>query len=562
MSLSVGSVFAGEWRILARIAEGGMGAVYRVEQRSTGQLRALKVLRSSLLEDPRARARFEQESLVVARIASEHVTRVIAAGVDPDEGHPWIAMELLEGETLKRRIERAGPYGRIETLELARQLCHALAAAHDAGVIHRDVKPENVFIARTARVGAPEVVKLLDFGIATALEDFDTSATATSVLGSPLWMAPEQVRRERIRPATDVWALGLLLFYALTAKPYWRKTFPADAVIFEKMVEPLATASVRAVELGCEGAIPPGFDPWFARCVCRAIDERYRDADEAFDAFERVMTDPRMPRDLPPSRTRVIASLALATAATTTLAALAYGHFSATTPSSGGPGSATMDARAAQDAASTIASPDAPTTDAALTGIDAMSPPAGATIDAPTTDAARVRTVPDPTTSPDATSPVARGLARTIDAGREPMARVEGPTRVGSAPLVPGFSVRRFEQGSSACRGPERRAWQLVPEWFLRRRAEIRLEERARRIAQERSVAERFTDSAAREAATRSIALEEATLDRDRRILEGELQRALPSIQRTLSSLASTARCVEAGSRADLDALYALWCCR
>ena len=126
-----------------------------------------------------------------------------------------------------------------------------------------------MFIARSARVGAPEVVKRLDFGISTALEEFGTSATATSVVGSPLWMAPEQVRRERIRPATDVWALGLLLFYVLTAKPYWRKTFPADAVLFEKMVEPLAAASGRAVELGCGGGIPPGLDPWFARCVAR-----------------------------------------------------------------------------------------------------------------------------------------------------------------------------------------------------------------------------------------------------------------------------------------------------
>jgi|LNFM01.1.fsa_nt_gb serine/threonine protein kinase len=550
-SLAIGSIFAGEWRVLARLAEGGMGTVYRVEQCSTGQLRALKVLRAGLWEDGRARERFEREALVVSKVASEHITRVIAAGIDPDEGAPWIAMELLEGETLKKRVDRDGAFGRLEALDLARQLCHALAAAHEAGVVHRDLKPENIFVARSASVGGLEVVKLLDFGIATALEEFETSVTVTSVIGSPLWMAPEQVRRERINPATDVWALGLLMFWVLTAKPYWRKTFPADAVLYEKMVEPLVPASQRALELRCKDALPPGFDPWFARCVSRKIDERYRDAGEAFDAFERVMTDPRMPRDLPRSRSAIAAMVGVAAVSAASVAWIARPYFS------------TGESAPLPTLRISLARSDS---GAAVDDGGARALDGGADSNATATDARA------------AARQESEGGLALRDAARE--ARVEpvtlrprtesdasnpsaAPAMQGAAPLVAGFVVRRFAAAQALCtqRGATH-PWQLVPDWILERRAALHLDERARRIRLERSMVGRISDPTQQATASRSVEEQQGHLDRDRAMLEQEIQRSLPTLRASLSQRARDARCVDAGLRVDPDALYATWCCR
>jgi serine/threonine protein kinase len=567
-SLSVGSVFGGEWRVLARLAEGGMGTVYRVEQCSTGQLRALKVLRAGLWEDPRARERFEQEAQVVSKIRSEHITRVIAAGIDADEGAPWIAMELLEGETLKKRVEREGPFGRIETLELARQLCHALATAHDAGIVHRDLKPENVFVTRSASAGGGELFKLLDFGIATALEEFETSATVTSVIGSPLWMAPEQVRRERIKPATDVWSLGLLMFWVLTAKPYWKKTFPADAVLYEKMVEPLVPASQRAVELGCDGAIPPGFDPWFARCVSRKIDERYVDAAAAFDAFERVMTDPRMPRALPPSRARLALTVASVAIGAATAAWVARPYFGPPQPSVELPALrmtvALADATApsALDSSTSAATAsDARNSDA--TGADGRASTARSiAIEAAVSDASS-RSRADSATSSE-TSPNNRG-ARVLSSAATAIsgAVVLAPNAPGAAPMLQGFTVRRFAAAQAVCttRGATQ-PWQVIPDWYLQRRNEMHLDERERRLAAERSMLTRITDPTALQTATESVSNQEQNLARDRDMLEAEVQRSLANLRATLSTRAREARCTEAGLRADAVALYATWCCR
>jgi serine/threonine protein kinase len=584
-SLSVGSVFGGEWRVLGRIAEGGMGTVYRVEQCSTGQLRALKVLRAGLWEDPRARERFELEAQVVSKIRSEHITKVIAAGIDPDEGAPWIAMELLEGETLKKRVEREGPYGRIETVELARQLCHALATAHDAGVVHRDLKPENIFIARSSRAEGGELVKLLDFGIATALEEFETSATVTSVIGSPLWMAPEQVRRERIKPATDVWSLGLLLFWVLTGKPYWKKTFPADAVLFEKMVEPLVPASQRAVELSCEGAIPPGFDPWFARCVSRKIDERYTDAEEAFDAFERIMTDPRMPRALPASRAKLAATVAATALAAASAAWFARPYIAPPQPSVElpplrmtlgiGDGSTAI---SLTDARSEDASPraDAPAVRDASTPSSRAELLDASTASRPIIDASTAsRPIIDASTASRPTIDASTASRLRIDAAptddaRAPRQPSVGSVRValapntpGAAPTLQGFTVRHYAQAHALCtaRGATH-PWQVIPDWYLERRNELRLDERARRLAAERSMLSRISDPALQQRAGESVTNQEQNLQRDRDMLEAEVLRSLGNLRSVLSSRARESRCSEAGLRADAAALYATWCCR
>jgi serine/threonine protein kinase len=282
-SLRSGVVFAGDYRIVRPLAEGGMGAVYVAEQLSTGRQRALKVMHPSLVPDERSRERFAEEAKLGARIDSEHVVEVVGAGVDATTGMPWLSMELLEGSSFEDLVQESGPLPPRRVFELLEQVCHALADAHRKGIIHRDLKPENLFLARSRRSRADSTVKILDFGIARTVEESRTAAIVTSAIGSPLWMAPEQAQPgAKLRPSTDVWALGLIAFYLLTGRTYWRSSHGPEASLSALLVEiltgPIVAPSVRAAELGSTVALPPGFDAWFLRCVEREPGARFMDA--------------------------------------------------------------------------------------------------------------------------------------------------------------------------------------------------------------------------------------------------------------------------------------------
>ncbi|MBX3271451.1 MAG: AgmX/PglI C-terminal domain-containing protein [Sandaracinaceae bacterium] len=299
--LAPGTLFAGDFRVVRPLAEGGMGAVYVAEQLSTGKARALKIMHPALAPDATSRARFVEEARVGGKIASDHVVEVVGAGVDGPTGVPWLAMELLEGQDLGDVVRARGALPPAEVLELVRQLAHALGAAHRLGIVHRDLKPENLFVARSRRSAEGSVLKILDFGIARMVEGNQTAATVTSAIGSPLWMAPEQAQPgAKLRPATDVWALGLIVFHCLTGRSYWRAanhpTFNLSALLVEALTLPLDPASARAAELGAH--VPPGFDAWFARCVDRDPMRRFADATAAADALGAALA----PGALAPAR--------------------------------------------------------------------------------------------------------------------------------------------------------------------------------------------------------------------------------------------------------------------
>lgn len=281
-----GAVLGGDFRVERPLAEGGMGGVYVAQQLSTGLPRALKVMHPTLVADPSMRERFAQEARIGGRVASEHVVQVIAAGVDTSLGVPWLAMELLDGEDLGSLCARRGALPLSEVVPIFRQLCHALGAAHSASIVHRDVKPENVFLANVKSSSSTWVLKVLDFGIAKLAADAQQSATRG--VGTPLWMAPEQTESQTPSPATDVWSLGLLAFFLLTGHHYWRTASAGglSALMREVLVDPLAPASVRANELGV--TLPAGFDVWFSRCVAREPHHRYGDAHQAFSALEML----------------------------------------------------------------------------------------------------------------------------------------------------------------------------------------------------------------------------------------------------------------------------------
>jgi hypothetical protein len=172
-------------------------------------------------------------------------------------------------------------------------LCQTLAYAHARGVVHRDVKPENVFLATAQSSTAAIDVKVLDFGIAKVAAH--ALGAGTGAMGTPLWMAPEQTERQaRVSPAADVWALALLVFWALVGKSYWRTAQSGvgsvPQLMREVLFEEMVPASVRAAELAPGLTLPAGFDAWFARATAREPSARYLDASAAgLDLFNNVL---------------------------------------------------------------------------------------------------------------------------------------------------------------------------------------------------------------------------------------------------------------------------------
>ncbi len=306
MELDPGTDFAGRFRVVRKIGSGGCGTVYEASALADGDRVALKVLHPEFVSHPTLRERFEQEAPIARSIPSDRVVQVYDAGVDGPSGCPWVALELLEGESLAALLEREPVPPKALVVSILEGLGDALGAAHQVGVIHADLKPENLFLVGPA--SAPRL-KVLDFGIARMLKAGRTSTKVTTEMGTPAWSAPEQFRRgAKLRPSTDAWSLGLLAFQLLTGHHYLRNadTF-LTALLHEILHEPLPLASARAESLGVEGLLPPGFDPWFRLCVARDQDERFQHGRAAMTALLgllRSAPDPEVPLPLPPLRFR------------------------------------------------------------------------------------------------------------------------------------------------------------------------------------------------------------------------------------------------------------------
>jgi serine/threonine-protein kinase len=225
-----GDVLAGKSRVESVLGLGGMGIVLLVRHIDLGQQMAIKLMMPGVIHDDQAAARFVREARAAAAIQSEHVVRIFDVGT-LDSGLPYMVMELLRGEDLSQVLTRESQLPLEIAVDYVLQASHAIAEAHARGIVHRDLKPSNLFV--TTRSDGSPLVKVLDFGISKALNpevDAPSSAnlTATSaIMGSPLYMSPEQVRNaKQVDARTDIWALGVILHELLTGAP----AFSADTL--------------------------------------------------------------------------------------------------------------------------------------------------------------------------------------------------------------------------------------------------------------------------------------------------------------------------------------------
>jgi serine/threonine-protein kinase len=211
----IGTIIADRYEVIRKIAKGGMGTIYEVRNTRLGRTFALKTITAEAAQDPEVLQRFRREADVVANLSHPHIVEVVDWD-QLDDGAPFLVMEYLRGETLAARIAGVGalPWGQIA--QVADQVLSALGVAHRAGVVHRDLKPDNIFLA--VDDAGEERVKLLDFGISKIRDSQTFQTTDAKVLGTPAYMAPEQAegQHDKIGAATDVWAMGAIIYEMIT----------------------------------------------------------------------------------------------------------------------------------------------------------------------------------------------------------------------------------------------------------------------------------------------------------------------------------------------------------
>lgn len=318
----VGLIIAGRYELLHELGRGGMGLVYSARHIAINKIVAVKVLRSGLAQNAEAITRFQREARAAASIGNPHIVEVFDFGYT-DEGDAYIAMEMLEGMDLRRAIRDAKILEIPRAIELSKQIAKALSAAHGRGIVHRDLKSENVFLVdRDGR----EHVKLLDFGISKVTEYDDAQGPLTSdgvLMGTPHYMAPELVHGATIADArADVYSLGCVLYEMVTGTlPFTGKT-PME-VAFKHVHESVTPPS----QLNAK--VPFALEAVILRTLQKNPDDRFASAEAFIEALRKLESDPSSlvptsPIAQTPSRKRFLLPVLALGAALVTVAAIVW----------------------------------------------------------------------------------------------------------------------------------------------------------------------------------------------------------------------------------------------
>jgi serine/threonine-protein kinase len=280
-----GQVLADKYRLVELLGRGGMGSVWRAEHLSLLSLVAVKVLKPSVASNANSRARFLREAKAAAMLRSPHVVQILDHGSDGEAA--YIVMEMLDGETLHRRLARDGKLAPALTLNVMTQIGRAIAKAHQAGIVHRDLKPDNIFLSPNEE---ELLVKVLDFGIVKAsVPELNTTGSPETqtgaLLGTPYYMSPEQVvASNQVDHRADLWPIGVMTFECLLGvRPY------QGASLGDLVLQICSRPQPVPSELG---PVPPGFDAWFARSQQRDPEERFQSAREMIRELGAILRGP------------------------------------------------------------------------------------------------------------------------------------------------------------------------------------------------------------------------------------------------------------------------------
>lgn len=277
--VSPGLVIAGKYRLEDEIGRGSMGTVYRAVHVTLGQRVAIKLISAEHSQSVEARQRFSVEAKAAAKLRSRHVVQVIDDGETP-EGNPYIVLEYLDGETLEQRLERDHDLPLLDAVRIVTHVGRALARAHAQGIVHRDLKPANIFLVRSDDDDAGWVAKVLDFGIAKLEHGESGTTQAGTVLGTPLFMSPEQVRgASSVDHRADLYSLGMCLFHMLTGEFAYYCTNYSD-ILVNICTRPLPKLR------GIAPWVPASVEHWFQRACAKEALERFQSADEMTEALQ------------------------------------------------------------------------------------------------------------------------------------------------------------------------------------------------------------------------------------------------------------------------------------
>jgi len=268
----------GAYRLVARIGSGGMGEVWLARQMPIDRSVALKLLKKNVLEEPGALRRFKREALATSRLAHPNTIRVFDFGAS-DDGVFYLSMELLDGLDLDALVTRSGPLHPARAIHLARQVCGSLSEAHHAGIVHCDMKPANVFIARVG--DDRDFVKVLDFGLARVLVGPGSTTLVDSIRGTPAFMPPEVVRGERVGPESDVYSMGALLYWMVTA------TTVFQGVGFAEMITAQLQGKPEPPSKRLDAALPDDLETIIMRCLSKERGARFVTAKELDEALSK-----------------------------------------------------------------------------------------------------------------------------------------------------------------------------------------------------------------------------------------------------------------------------------
>jgi len=270
--LTIGSTFAGRYQIIEELGRGGMGRVYKVLDKKIKEKVALKLIRSEIASDEKTIERFSNELKFARKISHRNVCRMY--DLSEEEGTHFITMEYMSGEDLKSTTRRVGQLSIGKAIAIAKQMCEGLAEAHRLGVVHRDLKPQNIMIDREGNA------RIMDFGIARSVEAKGITEAGV-IIGTPEYMSPEQVEGKEVDGRSDIYSLGVILYEMVTGRVPFAGDTPLSIAVKHKTEAPPNPKEVNA-------QIPEDLSRLILRCMQKDKGKRYQKAEEILSELSKI----------------------------------------------------------------------------------------------------------------------------------------------------------------------------------------------------------------------------------------------------------------------------------